>query len=161
MILCKKVHRGLPNLALILVVMLLMVTQLSGCLLVPVVEGVSQVGVTKNDRQALLADKVKEANEAIYWGDRGRLLSLVKEDSAEEIRRFVDNRPQDLRYVERKVVAMDLSNDGYKADVRLKVKSFTPSTLVITERLESQRWEFGFSKGWQMVSFSNEEPRRR
>lgn len=161
MIPSKKVYRGLPYLALISVVMLLMVTQLSGCLLVPVVEGVSQVGVTKNDRQALLADKVKEANEAIYWGDRGRLLSLVREDSAEEIRRFVDNRPQDLRYVERKVVAMDLSKDGYKADVRLKVKSFTPSTLVITERLESQRWEFGFSKGWQMVSFSNEEPRRR
>lgn len=157
----KKGFWAASYLTLVFFGVLLSVASLSGCILVPVVEGVSQVGVTKGDREALLTNTVKEANEAIYWDDRGRLLALVREDSAEEIRRFIDNRPQDLRYVERKVVAMDLSGDGYKASVRLKVKSYTPSTLVITERLEAQRWEFGFSKGWQMVSCSTEEPRRR
>lgn len=156
-------RKSLPCVLIVLMVsaVVLCLTAFSGCLLVPVVEGVSQVGVTRGDREVLLANKVKEANEAIYWGDRGRLMSLVQEESAEEIRRFVDNTPSDLRYVERKVVAMDLSGDGYKAAVRLKVKSYTPSTLVITERLEAQRWEFGFSKGWQMVSCSTEELRRR
>jgi hypothetical protein len=124
----------------------------SGCLLVPVAQSVSEVGVTASDRSRLLNEQVKKFQDALYWGNMNAALSMVTPERKDEFQKEFRALKKGRKVVSSQVQFVDLTPDAYRATVSVGVKSYNPSTLIITEQEENQEWVFSISNGWKLTS---------
>lgn len=127
-------------------------SSLSGCLLVPVMDSVSKIGVTKTDRMRVLPTQVKGYQDALYWGNHSIALGYVEPQSVEQFRTRLRSRPRDEKIVEARVLSTDFDPEAYEANVVVAVRHFNPSTLIVEEDEETQRWVFGLQNGWKISS---------
>jgi hypothetical protein len=125
---------------------------LHGCVLVPVIDSVQQIGFTKDDRIQLLPAQVKRFQDAMYWGNYAVALGFVDPQQHEQFRKEFRRGAQREKLVETRIAEISPSEDGYQARVVVAVKRYDPSTLVVREIEEEQDWVFALSKGWRLAS---------
>lgn len=121
---------------------------LQGCILAPVIDGFSDLGTTNGDRQALLGKRVKQFNEALYWGIPTRALALATVENRGKLMDQLRSNSESEKIVETKVAFMDFNEDATSADVDVKVKFYRIPYYMVTERTERQKWEFFARSGW-------------
>lgn len=127
----------------------------SGCVFVPVIESVHQMGLTKGDRANLLTGEVKRFQDARYWGNFMNALSYVHDDAKEAVGRQLRRRPEGEKIVKSEIRSAELSPTGHDADVTVIIKRYDQSTLVVKDIEERQHWRFLTGKGWRLVSKSD------
>lgn len=125
---------------------------LNGCFLAPAIDSFNKLGVTESDRQALLAERLKNFSDALYWGQPGEALAFVAAQSRAELEPELRRIQKQEKIVESKIEGVGFSESGYKAKVDVVVRYFRVPFYVVNERAETQNWEFGLSGGWQLVS---------
>jgi hypothetical protein len=125
---------------------------LSGCVLVPFVQAFKETGVTAGDRKALLGQEVKKFTDAIMWGSKSEALSIVAEESREEIARELGGLSEEERIVDSKVDEITWGDDAYTATVKLKVRFYKVPFYVVKNRVEEQQWNFSVGTGWRLTS---------
>jgi hypothetical protein len=130
---------------------------LSGCLLVPIVDGVKKIGVTKSDRMALLPDRVQSFNHAMYWGRSEDALAFALPESRPELMKSMKEAAKyQERIVETKVDFIDFDEDGTSATVDVTVKAFRVPVYVVNDTARRQRWVFSLTDGWQLAGIDGE-----
>lgn len=130
-----------------------LVASLGGCILVPLVDGVKQVGVTKSDRMALLSERVQRFNHALYWGRSDDALAFaVPERRAELSQALRAAAKNQERIVETKVDYIDFSEDATAATVDVTVRAFRVPVYVVSDTARRQRWVFSFADGWRITA---------
>lgn len=133
-------------------VALIGIAGLEGCLLVPVVESVSSMGITNKDRQTLLNNTLKKFHEALYWENATEALAYVDEAALPDVKAKIKEEVLgDAKNFERKVVSVEFSPDARKADVTVSTKGYNPSTLIVAERRDLEKWNFSLGSSWMLV----------
>lgn len=131
---------------------------LSGCLLVPVIDGVKKIGVTKSDRMALLPERLEQFNQAMYWGRSDDALAYaVPESRPELVKSMREAAKFQERIVETRVDHIEFNDDGTAATVEVTVKAFRVPVYVVNDSPKQQRWEFSLADGWQLVGIDEEK----
>ena len=131
---------------------------LSGCLLVPLVDGVKKIGVTKSDRMALLPEQVENFNQAMYWGRSDQALTYaVPESRTELVKSMREAAKYQERIVETKVDHIEFNDDGFEATVDVTVKAFRVPVYVVNDSSKQQRWVFSLTEGWQLAGIDEEK----
>jgi hypothetical protein len=130
---------------------------LSGCVLVPFVQAFKETGVTEGDRKALLGPEVKKFSDAIIWGSKTDALTVVAEESREEIARELSGLSEEERVVDSKVDEVTWGENAYTANVELKVRFYKVPYYVVKNRIEQQQWQFAVGTGWKLKSRSVKE----
>lgn len=129
---------------------------LGGCLLVPIVDGVKQIGVTKADRMALLPDRVASFNNAMYWGrSQDALTFALPESRADLTRAMKEASKYQERIVETKVDHIEFDDEGTHATVEVTVRAFRVPVYVVNDSAKQQRWVFSLTNGWQLAGIDN------
>ena len=133
-------------------VVTLVVVGLSGCLLVPIVDGVKQIGVTKSDRMALLPEQVARFNNAMYWGrSQDALTFALPESRAELTKAMKESSKYQERIVETKVDHIEFDDEGTNATVEVTVRAFRVPIYVVNDSAKQQRWVFSLTDGWKLA----------
>ena len=130
----------------------------SGCILVPIADGVSKIGITKGDREALLPVAVKNFQDLIYWGRFQLAGALIKDEVKSSVLHELTKRYKDYRLVETKTDYLDFNEDGTKATVSLTTKRYKVPFYIVEDYAEDQKWEFAVSGGWKFVSAEKSKP---
>ena len=125
---------------------------LSGCILAPAIDSVKRAGITKNDRIKLLSEQIKYFHEALYWGNPDEALSFATDEDRTSLREVVSDMSGNERTVESKVYSTEVSDNGYDAVVRVKVKAYKVPFYVVNERIDEQVWTFEVGSGWKLKS---------
>ena len=125
---------------------------LSGCVVVPVLEGFSKMGLSQGDREKLLPQSVKEFHDALYWSDAAGLGPLIKEDGRAENLQKLRKSIKGVRVVETKTDGVDYRDESNKATVHIILKSYKVPFYVVEDHYIKEEWEFTVSTGWQYVS---------
>ncbi|MCB0336139.1 MAG: hypothetical protein KDD62_07525, partial [Bdellovibrionales bacterium] len=118
--------------------------------LVPIISSFKEMGVTKEDRARILENDVKQFNYAIAEGRSMAALKYVQDEYQSEFKDQLRGVSRDEKIVDASVSFVDLSEDGYHADVEMLVRFFNKSRMIVNERLEKQRWYFSMSDGWRL-----------
>jgi hypothetical protein len=127
----------------------------SGCILVPILDSVNRSGITRQQRVDQLPPAVKGFQDALFWGDQQRALAMVPPESQSVVSAIIQKLPEDERVVDAKMLSADYGEDAYDAQVLVRLRSFSPSSLVIVERKQQQSWRFDLGGGWQVVNLKN------
>jgi hypothetical protein len=133
-------------------VAILVIFFLNGCILVPFIDGVKKIGVTKSDREKLLKPIVERFQELVYWNkweEAGHL--IVQESRSKELRQIL-NRAKGFRLVDSKVDFIEYDKDSSNAVVDLTIRRYKVPFYVVEEFQEQQNWTFTISDGWKFVS---------
>lgn len=139
----------------------LVLVGLSGCILVPIVDGVKKIGVTKSDRMALLPERVASFNHAMYWGRSEDALAFTLPESRPEIVKSMKEAAKfQERIVETKVDFIDFDEDGTSATVDVTVKAFRVPVYVVSDTAKRQRWVFSLTDGWQLAGIDSDGEQR-
>lgn len=132
--------------------LVLLLASFSGCLLIPAIQGFSDLGVTEGDRSRLLSEQLQEFHEALYWGSAQQALRYVVPESREKLSRDLQRVGKEERIVDSKVDFVTFSPNAFEADVNITVRYYRVPYYVITERLEKQGWLFKVPGGWMLES---------
>jgi hypothetical protein len=135
-----------------LLVLLVLLSGMSGCILVPFVQAFKETGLTEGDRMALLPAKVKKFSDARVFGNKTEALSVVAEDSKVEIANQLQTGKERERIVKSQIDNIEWLENAYKARVVVSVESFTMSQLIVQTTSEEQQWEFSSGSGWLLTS---------
>jgi hypothetical protein len=135
-----------------LFVLLVLLSGMSGCILVPFVQAFKETGLTEGDRMALLPAKVKKFSDARVFGNKTEALSVVAEDSKVEIANQLQTGKERERIVKSQIDNIEWLENAYKARVVVSVESFTMSQLIVQTTSEEQQWEFSSGSGWLLTS---------
>jgi hypothetical protein len=135
-----------------LLVLLVMLSSMTGCILVPFVQAFKETGLTEGDRMALLPAKVKKFSDARVFGNKTEALSVVAEDSKVEIANQLQTGKERERIVKSQIDNIEWLESAYKARVVVSVESFTMSQLIVQTTSEEQQWEFSAGSGWLLIS---------
>ncbi len=123
---------------------------LSGCILAPVMKGVQDAGITKNDRAVKLGENLREFKEALYWGQTLRLNSYLLEEGKESFTTAYKGVGRTERLTETKVEETEISEDGYSAKVRMMVRYYRIPHYTVVERVDTHDWKY--EDGWKIAS---------
>lgn len=146
-----------------LFLVLFLSTFCSGCILTPFISSMHDMGVTKSARANLLKKDVRDFHLALQIADPVRAARYISRDEPEEdeetanratVRRILDDMRRSKReekIVDSDVDFIDLSEDGYSADVEVVVQYFQVPHYIVKRRAERERWEFTTRTGWQVV----------
>lgn len=124
----------------------------TGCVVVPLIDGFSQMGLSRSDREMLLPKQVKKFHEALYWGKPMEAVSMVKEESREAAAEELQKKIEGVRIVESKMESVQYKDESQKATVKVNIRHYKVPFYVVVDRIEEQSWEFSRSNGWQYVS---------
>jgi hypothetical protein len=138
-------------LRIVLILCLSAIVLLQGCIFVPFIESVKEIGATASHRQQLLPKSLKDFHEAIYWKDMTRASSFVAQDATEKDSIVKTNQNVE-RLVDIKVEQVKYTEDAFEADVTVIIRAYNNKTLVISERRESEAWLYTISNGWKILS---------
>jgi hypothetical protein len=140
-----------PSFIHFLLLLALLILCLNSCLLVPVVDSINKTGITRQQRVEQLAPAIQHFQSNLFWGERDRALAFAPSNKQERLRSIIRSFPDDQRIVDAKLVETEFTNEAYKAKVTLKVRSYLPSNLIISERKQYQTWSFELGTGWQII----------
>jgi hypothetical protein len=130
----------------------LLVSGMTGCILVPFVQAFKETGLTEGDRMALLPPRIKKFSDARVFGNKTDALSVVADDSKVEIANQLQTGKERERIVKSQIDNVEWIDNAYKARVIVRVESFTMSQLVVQTLSEEQQWEFSSGSGWLLTS---------
>jgi len=125
---------------------------LNGCILAPAIDSFTKIGVTRGDRQNLLAQDIKRFHDALYWKKYSEALSLVSAEARDEVYREIRERSQSERVIDSEVTFVDFSEDAYEAETEIAVRFHETRFNLVQTRTEKQNWRFSVSDGWKLVS---------
>lgn len=133
----------------------------SGCVLAPVIQAVSDVGVTEGDRQRLLNKDLRAYIETRRWSDPNGSVAFMSPDLHAAF--FEDARKSRSRerIVDGSIEDVMFENDAYSAEVITLLKVYEVPYYVVKEKREKQRWVFGVGGGWLMTERSPVAPERQ
>jgi hypothetical protein len=146
---------GLPRVKsklMLAILVLLTAISLQGCVLDPIIEGLSELGLTEQDRQRMLSEDIKHFNDALYWGSSTEALSFALPESRQDLSNSLREHSRDERIVESKIESLDFQPGAYEAQASVVVKYYRVPVYLVTERVEEQKWKFALSEGWKLVS---------
>lgn len=138
--------------------LILVILTLPGCLLLPIIEGMHQMGVTSSDRQALLSRDMKLFQDALYWGSHDQAMAYTAESSREDVGNKLRAMRKSEKIVESQVESVNFSDESYTASVSVAVKYYSVPYYVVNERSEEQVWRFELPAGWRIVSMNAIDP---
>lgn len=136
----------------IILFIILNIVCLQGCVIAPVIDAYSQIGLSRGDRERLLTKQVKAFNEKLYWGKPAEAMQYVKDAERGKAAGELKAITEGVRIVESQIDGIEYDESSYKAAVTVLVKSYKVPYFVVTDRKERQHWEFSFSNGWEFVS---------
>jgi hypothetical protein len=119
---------------------------------VPFVEGVSKIGLGKNDREALLPQSVQNFQDLIYWNKFQAVGALIKEDVRSVQIKEIMKKYKGYRLVETKTDFLDFNEDSTRCVASVTAKRFKVPFYIVEDYAEDQVWEFTVSDGWKFVS---------
>ncbi len=139
---------------LLVSIIVLVTLSLSGCMLAPAIESFKKIGVTSNDRAALLPQHVKKFNDAVYWGRPDQAIGFMTPDCRKELGALYNQRKRNERLTDSSVESVNLNDDSREATVDILVRflDLKAGTNVVNERRVQQDWVFSVSTGWQLKS---------
>jgi hypothetical protein len=145
----RSVHGG--SLRFFSLLLICAALQLSGCIFVPFLESMKEIGATVSHRQGKLTKDLKNFHEALYWGNFQTAASYLdsKVTNPEETL-AVDRKTE--RLVDMKVEHVKYSEDAFEADVVVVVRAYNNKTLVVNERRENEQWLYSMTNGWKLLS---------
>jgi hypothetical protein len=124
----------------------------TGCVLVPVIESVSKIGITSGDREALLSRDMKKFHEALYWGDPNEAVLFASDEARSELGNQLRKSRRKERIVESRIESVAFKDDSYTAHVQVIVKYYETPFYIVNERVEDQQWQFNVPAGWRLTS---------
>ena len=128
----------------------------SGCALVgALIDSYSRAGFTQGDREAYLAEAVRNFNEALYWNNQSKALSYVLDDVRATVVAELRRKKNEERVVETKIEEVTFSDNSYTADVELTIRSYRVPYYVVADHQQKQRWKFSTSSGWKLESLES------
>lgn len=133
------------------IIILLISTAMGGCILAPIIDSVSKLGVTGGDRRALFEQRVKDFNEALYWGHPEQAVAYVDPSVRAELVNQLRKENKGRRLVESKIDWVEFNDGVDEVSVDIVVKYFDEPVYIVQNRKESQRWRFSYSDGWQLL----------
>lgn len=139
-----------PTRALRSLVLVAICLAMNGCILLPVMDSMKQMGLTRSDREALLARDVKQFHEALYWGKPDRALALAMPDNRDAIASQLREMKRSHRIVESTIDSVDFADDAFTANVDVIVKYYAVPFYIVNERIEEHVWKFQMPDGWRL-----------
>ena len=133
----------------VLILLLIMASsQITGCLIaVPFISAFKQSGFTEDDRRALLPKEIQKFQDALYWDDRTKIMSMVLEQSRDSVAKTLTKAASPAKtgtkIVESRIDNLEFQEDATKASVTVSVKFFQAPFYVVQIREEQQRWHWG------------------
>lgn len=121
----------------------------SSCALVPFINSYKKMGVTVNDRKALLEEHARKFNKA-YASNRFTVASRYVAD--EYRRNFMSdlrNRKRKEKLVDSKVDFIDISEDARECTIDVVMRYYKVPYYVVHDRLYQQKWKFE-SGAWKL-----------
>lgn len=125
---------------------------LSGCLLVPLYDGVRDIGITESDRMKLFQKDAADYGQALGWGDTTAALAFVNDDAKSQLIKDLKDIGEKRRIIETKLGGIDFREDAYKAKVEMALKYYEIPFYTVKTMREDQEWVFGVSDGWKLVT---------
>lgn len=120
--------------------------------MVPLIDSVSQMGLSQSDRERLLPREVKRFHDYLYWGKPLDALGLVKESDREMVAKDIEKELEGVRIIEAKIDRVEFLDNANAAEVSVTVKRFKVPFYIVEDFKQKQRWEFTLSDGWRYVS---------
>lgn len=146
---CYQVLFVVRTLASLLMVALIPTT-LSGCVLVPFIQAFKEVGATEGDRMALLDKEIKGFNSAIVWGNHTEAASYVAPESQLTLSSQFKDTTEEERIVDTKVTNVVWGDGAREATVQVKTKFYRVPVYVVNTRIEEQKWTWS-TGSWKLV----------
>jgi hypothetical protein len=146
---CSQVLFVVRTLASLLMVALIPTT-LSGCVLVPFIQAFKEVGATESDRMALLDKEIKGFNSAIVWGNHIEAASYVAPESQLTLSSQFKDTTEEERIVDTKVTNVVWGDGAREATVQVKTKFYRVPVYVVNTRIEEQKWTWS-TGSWKLV----------
>lgn len=131
----------------------------SGCVFVPVIQGVRDIGLTKDSRVELLSKQLKSFNDDIYWENAGGLRAVIDEEMPPDQRELLVEKRKGQKIVSSEVQRTDVNDDATEATVTVIFRKYHSNRLVVEECPEKQFWIFRAGKGWMIKGRHLEECR--
>lgn len=134
---------------------------LSGCFLVPIINGFQEVGATASARRDLLKKTVEAFHNAIKSCDMTSAMTYIsKEDNVlrDQVRSELRRNKEKQKIVTSSIDFVEFDDDAYFVDVEIRTKYFIVPYYVVNERLETEQWQFvSMGTKWQLKSRKVEE----
>lgn len=128
---------------------------LGGCVAVPFMQGISELGVTEGGRQRLFAKEIKRFNSARSWENPVTLIDFISPTADPKLLPQLQSDVKGRRVVDSKIDTLTFADNAYRADVGVTVRSFKTSSYLVEEQVEHQRWEYSSGAGWKIVARSS------
>ena len=129
---------------------------LSGCpLMVPIIGGFKQMGLTEGDRKNLLKPAVQGFQTAMGTGDLDGAIHYLQPEAIELRQALIDEmrkKKHKEKVVDSKIDFMIYSDSAHRAEVEVLVKYFEVPYYIVNQRIEKGVWEFGLKGGWKLVA---------
>ncbi len=129
----------------------------TSCFLAPAMDSFSKIGVTEGDRQRLLAERLRNFKDALYWSEPGEALTFVVPENRVAMEPVFRRIRKEEKIVDSRTESVAFSDSGYKADVEVTFKYYRVPYYVVTERTEAQTWQFSIADGWLLASRSEKK----
>ncbi len=146
---CSQVLFVVRTLASLLMVAVIPTT-LSGCVLVPFIQAFKEVGATEGDRMALLDNEIKGFNSAIVWGNHTEAASYVAPESQLTLSSQFKDTTEEERIVDTKVTNVVWGDGAREATVQVKTKFYRVPVYIVNTRIEEQKWTWS-TGSWKLV----------
>ncbi len=141
----------------LLLISIVLVFSFSGCLMAPVIGTIQEAGLTESGRQGSLPQTLKSFNSALFWQNYSQAQSFAAESSAQEVRTQLAQKKNQGRVVESKIEGVNYLEDSYKAEVDVAVRIQNPNTMIVSNQLEKQIWNFSVYDGWKLQSIADSQ----
>lgn len=135
---------------------MVLVTSLSGCVLVPFIQAFKEVGATEGDRMTLLNEEVKKFNAAVVWGNHTEAASYIAPESQLKLSSQFKDATEEERIVDSKVTDVVWADSARDATVKVKTKFYRVPVYVVNTRVEEQHWLWS-GGAWKLVDRSVKE----
>jgi hypothetical protein len=137
--------------------LVVLATLLSGCIMAPVVSSIQESGLTESGRQIALNDAIKEFNSALFWQNYAKARTFALEENMGDLHRALVAKKEQGRVVDSKVEGINYTDDSYKAEVDVAVRVQNFSTMIVASQVDKQVWKFSIYDGWKLESISSIE----
>lgn len=114
-------------------------------------------------RRELLSKSLTAFNSDVQWGDFRAASQLVAPQAKQEFENLARQRKQKEKGVDFEVENISENNNGFQAEVDVRMRYFRIPHYVVESRVERQYWEFErFQGGWmyygaRTIKSDNEE----
>jgi hypothetical protein len=122
----------------------------SGCIVVPFIDSVRQVGATKSHRMDLLNKEIERFQVARFWQDMSTALSHVKENERANVKKYFLEKFSSARVVSHKIMDVEFTTDAFEASVEVQTRLYEPASPQVVTQNEIQEWIFSLSDGWKV-----------